>query len=98
MITRNNRGAVIFFFCGSAPEAIKRGSHAAIIRIELGFGVGSCSRIIEKIIAKKDWGCAKKTSIVCCSDSETCYISVARIRLVKTEKTYRVLVMCKVCR
>jgi hypothetical protein len=39
---------------------------------------------------------------VCCSYSETVIItvlkSVSRIRLMKTEKTYRVLVICKVWR
>jgi hypothetical protein len=74
--------------------AIWRGFHAARIRTELSSGVGSSSRELRGSAVEGDWSemarkefdCAKKTSYVLQWEWD-CYKSVARIRLVKIEKT-----------
>jgi hypothetical protein len=64
-------------------------------RIELSRDFGMC---ICRIMARKEFGGEIKTSCMVLSDND-CYKYVARIRLVKTEKTSAcVTVDCKVCR
>jgi hypothetical protein len=48
-------------FCGGHPEAEYRGSHAARMRIERFSRLGSWQNNLEDM-ARKELGCAKKTS------------------------------------